>query len=375
MDSGDAIQLFRITVLGATGCGKTSLINSFVNALCPARPPTTENVALYYRKFDQEEESYDMQSGTISTAVLEIEDTPGSDRAHEGSGNGPAAACVPAVQRGSRVRVVDDKHALVALFRDFRPQGKVRYKPGMDDMLGCTFVVKRFDKDIGVVSLPVPHDADGAAWDAGDAGSGLWDFPLDAVELDTSIAMPIDEYLQLDERPVQMADASLEKRRAFLEKVPRPFSAYQRPVGNWPDKTLTHHRMGFFLCFDLSDEEGASLLEIASVYKMLTEQLAKSQRHNKPIVFLVGCKEDKVDSGTRASQTAQAARRFAEREGIGMYSTSASRNSGVFEAFRDMATAIRMKRGLWNLCTRSRDGDDGDGGDGGAPDPEKCALQ
>ncbi|CEM33706.1 unnamed protein product [Vitrella brassicaformis CCMP3155] len=68
---------FRITVVGAGGCGKTSIINMFVNNYCPVAYEETEWPALYYKtvRLSGEEEE-----GRRASVVVEVEDTYASNR-------------------------------------------------------------------------------------------------------------------------------------------------------------------------------------------------------------------------------------------------------------------------------------------------------
>mmetsp|Transcript_40260 Transcript_40260/g.110759 ORF Transcript_40260/g.110759 Transcript_40260/m.110759 type:complete len:322 (-) Transcript_40260:9-974(-) len=45
----DGLALFRVTLLGSAGCGKTSLISAFVNNFCPTVYTPTVDAAIYYK--------------------------------------------------------------------------------------------------------------------------------------------------------------------------------------------------------------------------------------------------------------------------------------------------------------------------------------
>lgn len=68
--TGD-IPFLRLTVVGAKGCGKTCLINSWVNNFCPTVYQPTDYPQLYYRTMRMQSSDTDQ----IVTALVEIEDT------------------------------------------------------------------------------------------------------------------------------------------------------------------------------------------------------------------------------------------------------------------------------------------------------------
>lgn len=76
--------LFRITVLGGPGCGKTSLINVFVNNFCPTVPVPTDDPCLYYKTINlphkAKEGTKDGAQDNVFPALVEIEDTYASTR-------------------------------------------------------------------------------------------------------------------------------------------------------------------------------------------------------------------------------------------------------------------------------------------------------
>jgi len=71
------MELFSVTVMGGSGCGKTSLINSFVSNSCPTVPEETQSAQLYYKTL-----SVTSKGATAPQPVLvEIEDTYGPGQA------------------------------------------------------------------------------------------------------------------------------------------------------------------------------------------------------------------------------------------------------------------------------------------------------
>lgn len=73
----DNVKGLRITVLGGTGCGKTCLINSYVNNYCPNVYVPTDDPALYYRTIRAVASDKDDR---LINVMLEIEDTYSSER-------------------------------------------------------------------------------------------------------------------------------------------------------------------------------------------------------------------------------------------------------------------------------------------------------
>jgi len=90
---GRSLQLVRLTVVGASGTGKTSLVSAFVNNSCPTVHAETTEPALYYRtvqvlpgKSDAGHQSAAGGAATLASkvtlnALVEIEDTPPSGNA------------------------------------------------------------------------------------------------------------------------------------------------------------------------------------------------------------------------------------------------------------------------------------------------------
>lgn len=85
--------LLQVTMLGSCGCGKTSLINAFVNNSCPMIHEKTVDPVLYYKTFqvtltkdDASQGSDELAEEEVSQPVLlEIEDTFGSEVSNSGA--------------------------------------------------------------------------------------------------------------------------------------------------------------------------------------------------------------------------------------------------------------------------------------------------
>uniref|UniRef100_A0A0G4GMQ2 Uncharacterized protein n=1 Tax=Chromera velia CCMP2878 TaxID=1169474 RepID=A0A0G4GMQ2_9ALVE len=75
------LPFIRITVLGNGGCGKTSLINQWVNNYCPTTYTETEWPDYYYKLVRLDGEGEDEQKESV---VVEIEDTYSSSRGDGG---------------------------------------------------------------------------------------------------------------------------------------------------------------------------------------------------------------------------------------------------------------------------------------------------
>merc|ERR1719473_2518070 len=71
------LAFFRITVLGKDNCGKTCLINSYVNNYCPTVYTETDDPTLYYKTVRLPAEDDDAKAFSV---LVEIEDTYSSFR-------------------------------------------------------------------------------------------------------------------------------------------------------------------------------------------------------------------------------------------------------------------------------------------------------
>jgi len=341
------VRFFRITVLGSSASGKTSLINSFVNRNFPARYVRTEKAVVYHKKtLLQDDTAYDE---VLKPMLLEIEDTPGSERGFDEEDDGNPSSSKkktevsPKIMKGSRVVVLKDKQELMQLFDKFGMQSKgVVYKRGMENMLGKEFNVRSIGKDGGIY-LPSPDGSEG----------GVWTFPPGAAKLKVSLTLPIDEFLHLGEKKDKVHTTQKEKREHVVA-LQRPLSAYERPVGAPDvDKTLTRNRMGYFICFDVSDDSMASLREAMAVHKMLSDSLEKAQTWSRrtltPHIWLVGCQSDKATSEAEVRKNDRHAQAYAEQHELIYKTTSARQHKGVNEVFMEMIQAISSRMNLWTL--------------------------
>ncbi|CAJ1420782.1 unnamed protein product [Effrenium voratum] len=77
------LELFSVTVLGGARCGKTSLVNAFVNHACPSVPQETEEPQLYYKTLSIPAPA-ELNKPPLSVLV-EIEDTA-AGRSADGAG-------------------------------------------------------------------------------------------------------------------------------------------------------------------------------------------------------------------------------------------------------------------------------------------------
>jgi len=79
MSKHTGTAFFRITVLGQSKCGKTSLINAWVNNFCPTVHTATDHPTLYYKAVSIPEGGDD-EAGDTFDVIVEIEDSYGADR-------------------------------------------------------------------------------------------------------------------------------------------------------------------------------------------------------------------------------------------------------------------------------------------------------
>jgi len=334
------MRFMRITLIGASDSGKTALINSYVNKACPYRNIKTDKAVIYHRKIEIDDDS---DSGVLQPVLVEVEDTPGSERGNEDDEEDAGAGAdgePPKVRVGARVTLEKDRNKLINIFDEWRAKGgKGRgYRAAMDGMLGKEFTVKTQGKD-GTFGIPSPDGSEG----------GVWDFPATALTLKVSLSLPIDTFLTLGEK-TKPEFASLKERKQHAIDLHSPFLAFHRPVGDPDmDKAMTRNRMGYFVCFDLSDDDGSSLKEAMTVYQMLLKALEKKKGVPlKPIIWLVGCKEDKASEVTMM-RNYQSASIWSEHEEIPLYKTSAKNHKGVEHVFSDMIRAISSRENLWNV--------------------------
>merc|ERR1712032_668693 len=187
---------------------------------------------------------------------------------------------------------------------------------------------------------------------------------------------PIDKFLNLDVKDLQKecqrdfanphqkmtaTDASRLK-----EDLQRPFSAHKRPIRHPDeDRTITKQRMGYFICFDLSDLDGDSLREAMKLYQMLIKALdKKTQIRGRPKIWLVGCKQDRSSDARALKMNKESAINFSNSYEIPFATTSARDHKGVHEAFADIIQAISSSEILWRM--EAADDEDNQGGsDGG----------
>lgn len=344
MSSKEEIKMrfLRITLLGASNAGKTALINGWVNSNCPHRYYRTEKATLYYKKIDIDDESE--CTDALQPILVEIEDTPGSERGNDDEederGGRPADLGDPKPRLGSRVCVEKDRARLISLFEQFRPKGKLRYRPAMDSMLGKEFTVKLMAKDSSI-GLPSPDGSEG----------GIWNFPPGAVSLKVALTLPVDEFLCMGEKKRPDFPTQKEVKQYNLD-VQQPLLAYKRPVGAPEiDKTLTRNRMGYFICFDLSDDEGDSLKEAMALFNMLKKALFEKKTgatRLRPFIWLVGCKSDKA-SEDALIKNKDSAQLWSEQQEIPFYPTSARTLKGVHKVFEEMLQAISSLENLWSF--------------------------
>eukprot|EP00929_Paragymnodinium_shiwhaense_P086551 TRINITY_DN47057_c0_g1_i1.p1 TRINITY_DN47057_c0_g1~~TRINITY_DN47057_c0_g1_i1.p1 ORF type:complete len:366 (-),score=76.73 TRINITY_DN47057_c0_g1_i1:141-1238(-) len=333
----------RITLVGSSGCGKTSLANAFVNNCCPARYIRTDTVYVYHKKIEMTEAGEWAEKQPI---LLEIEDTPGSERGFTDDGDSGAGAGPrddggpPTVRRGARVRVLppSDKQQVLAMFNSEKYRGRLKYKPGMDGMLGKEFPVRSLGND-GSVGLPSPDGSEG----------GVWNFPPGCVKLKVSMDLPIDGFLDLAEKEPSLPK-DYRTKKSYIADLQVPFKAYGRPIGGpEADRSLSRNRMAFMICFDISDESGDSLREAMSVYALFKKKMATKDTRLKPVIWLVGCKADRTAAHGAILVNDRSAADFSESEEIPYTVTSARNYQNTHYVFDEVVQAISGRESLWTL--------------------------
>mmetsp|Transcript_33109 Transcript_33109/g.72121 ORF Transcript_33109/g.72121 Transcript_33109/m.72121 type:complete len:362 (+) Transcript_33109:76-1161(+) len=335
----DRLVFMRITLLGASNSGKSSLVGAFVNGNCPIRYVRTDSSAVYYKMVEMIDEG---EFEDVKRPVLiEIEDTPGSELGHpdEEEGGGAPTDGAPQIRRGSRITVIGREHKtkFLAMFEDPKYKDTLHYRQEMDGMLGREYPVRSIGKD-GSIGLPSPDGSEG----------GVWNFPPKACKLKVSMDLPIDQFLNLGEKEQRKLEL-LKDRKKHTEQLQFPLSAYTRPIGGSEfDKTLTKNRMGYFICFDLSDDQGESLKEAMNVHALMQKTLAskKSSRLN-PLVWLIGCKADRTAVNQKAAR--ESAKLWSDQEEIPFFVTSSRNYHNVTSVFLDMVQAISAHENLWSL--------------------------
>jgi len=359
------IPFMRMTVLGMTGCGKTAFVNAFVNSACPNRYVSTERQVLYYKKMDvRDEGEFDEIQRPI---FIEVEDTPGSEKGPAGAPTAApdadsAESGPPTIKRGSRVEVLRERHKVLNMFNSEEWRGKLEYKKAMDGMLGKEFTVKIMARD-GSIGLPSPDGSEG----------GVWNFPRGAVQLKVTPEVPLDKFLSMN-RNDKYNDLPKDpkERREKAKNFERPVAAFERPIGPPDqDKALTRNRMGFFICFDLSEESSTSLKEAMNIHMQLKKYLksrGKVSGGMLPVVMLIGTKNDKTANYKAIEINSSSAKLLCDQEDIKMIETSAKTNHQVELAFQKMVDAISSKEGLWQL-----EGADDPGGEAGEGEAGYCA--
>lgn len=359
--TGEATGLpfVRVTVLGASYSGKTALVNAFVNNSIPSRYVATEHEEMYYKKtkFDDHDGGDSVRPRAV---LVEVEDTPGSERGPPGvifededegkkrrsrkSKNNGEADEKFKIKMGSRVEVCSD---LRTLMRHFHDAPQLVWRKEMEDMAGNAFWVKEVQRD-GSVGLPSPDGSNG----------GIWVFPAKSVKLHMKLELEIDKFTRVgatqamtdEERRKQERMTPIEKAQR-AQMLQMPFSAYTRRRHNGKVKTLTKNRMGFLICFDCSDETGASLQEAMSVHGMLKDNMVKERdmMAATPIIWLVACKTDNNRDYQAVERNLESAEVFGEENEMMVWKTSAYCHRGVNSLFEGMMSDILSKEMLWLL--------------------------
>lgn len=345
MDNVSQLRFFRITCLGASESGKTSLVNAFVNGCFPTGHQTTEHATVFHRRL----EILDKETvGSERRAYLvEVEDTPGSERGNDLDEAASNPKNDGKLLKGRLVNVKDD---LQLVMKAFQQHPSLTFRPDVEHAMGRRGTITRVHKDCSAVTVTM---RDGTAFE----------LPASAVEHSEAMELPVDEFLHFGMMR-QPKHSTQQDRDAYEQKSLKPFSAHSRPVGNpMMDRSLTRRRMAFFICFDLSDDTGESVKEAVAVYRMMHKRLEIARGQTVlPIIWLVGCKADRSHAVSVIKKNEQVARCFSEDVEIPFYTTSARNHEGIQELFRDMALAILEHQQLWNHCLYNEREDQASGG-------------
>jgi len=198
----------------------------------------------------------------------------------------------------------------------------------------------------------------------------VFEMPIKVVERSSAVESPIDEFLTMGIKP-RKEMKTLQERKHHNLALLRPLSAYERdftqPMNAHMDQTLTRNRMGYFLCFDLSDETGESVKEALALHRMLKKNIDKSiAKTVTPIMWLVGCKGDR-----RLETNMDVAKSFSHQCEVPFVWTSARNYQNVQETFSEMVMAIQERQQLWAINII-----EGDGGDSHeAEESSRCQQQ
>mmetsp|Transcript_34885 Transcript_34885/g.81567 ORF Transcript_34885/g.81567 Transcript_34885/m.81567 type:complete len:366 (-) Transcript_34885:44-1141(-) len=338
----DRLPFMRITLIGAGGSGKTALANAFINGVMPQRYIKTDKQVVYHTKAIVTEET--AQSDRQRPLFVEIEDTPGSEKGPDDI-DGPSndTDMVPKVKKGARVTVESNEQKAKAMFKDPKYKGKITWRDEMKSMLGRDYTVKEKKKN-GAVGLPSVDGSEGGVW--------LW--PGEAVKLKVSLDLPIDRFFNtmpnVTKSEAKSQPRSQKDKEQELNDLNQPFSAFKRKwEGAEIDRTFTRNRMGFFIIFDMSDENGDSLREAITLYDMLQRAVTKHAHGEalKPITFVVGTKADRTNEYRAMDRNRRSAAEFSQSKMIQFHEVSARTMKGVKNVFHEMLLQILVKEPLW----------------------------
>lgn len=349
------IPFMRVTVLGMTGCGKTAFVNAFVNCACPARYVSTEYQVLYYKKMEVKDEG---EFDEIQRPIfIEVEDTPGSEKGPPGavaSDDPNETAGTPRIKKGARVQLLSRTHVNAAFNSEkWRLKLESGYRKAMDGMCGKEFTVKVMARD-GTIGLPSPDGSEG----------GVWNFPPECVALKVTPEVPLDGFLRMIKKTTELPKDP-NKRKAMCKNFERPMAAFPRQIGPPDqDKALTRNRMGFFICFDMTEDDNRSLKEAFNIYTQLMKMLKMKAKTSvgSPVIMLVGTKNDKSACYKAIDINRESAQHFCDEQDVPvkLIETSAKTNYQVEVAFQAMVDGIGSREVLWQMDG----GDDGGGADG-----------
>jgi len=316
--------LLRITIIGKSGAGKTSLINALVNNAYTERYHATENFGLYYAVLSVTEE--DSEPGAPKfNVLLEIEDTPGSE--------------------------LLDKE-LLDLFDPWwpKPQELAMKRPPRSSKRKGTDEEDSAHLPFSIVYAPVGKYNDEEA-------------PV------TECEIGINAGKWFCNRPdnncgaeVYMPDAPHGTGRQC--RSCRRFQSSLTPKGEF--RPIVRQRMAYIFLFDATDKE--SYLEALRVYNEYQTYLSKKDIKQKPLVYLVGTKTDKEPEMKKDKDDAQEQefqkhvvqhitqhmKSFAQKQSddlkqLSTNTVSSAQFRNVTELFRGIVRDLRVREPLWKL--------------------------
>mmetsp|Transcript_78347 Transcript_78347/g.227326 ORF Transcript_78347/g.227326 Transcript_78347/m.227326 type:complete len:323 (+) Transcript_78347:150-1118(+) len=307
--------LLRITLIGKSGSGKTSLINAIVNNNFIAGYQATECLTLYYAVLSVQEEDADKDAPKFNT-IVELEDTPGSD-------------------------TMDSKQIL-NLFDPWWPKPQdvaMKRPPRITDKTSCHL-------PFSITYAPVgAYNDEEAKVEECEQGINAGKWYCKRPEVNCSETM----------------GRQCKSCRRFQESL----------TSKGEYRPLSRQRMAYIFTFDANDPE--SYMEALKIYNDYQVFLSKKEFKQKALLYLVGTKIDADPEGRNFLQLTTHMREFAteQSEDMKQLSTnlvSAQQFKGVQELFKGIVRELRPSEPLWKLNPLGETTDE-------EGDASKCSVQ